>query len=400
MERHRNSSWSRQTLWGETRVENDGYLYCRKCKTSARPLHSYLGTDRETWSLLVQEAAVDLATDESCQSAVEKLARHHRGVQMNRSTALRLLHHHGSMAREFIGTKLRHALEKAASESRRHQGAVELEVEYDGGMVPGATLHPIEPNGDEPVETTPVRGQPKRRKECRWEEVKVGLVQTPGEVSRLYSVRPTHELDEAFEDLLALACMKDWTEDTQVRGIADGARYIRTRMEETFHACRFRFILDRPHAKEHLSDVSKILAEENLIHVSADKWYAEAIEHFERGNAKQVVDELKVAFQRSQNDDIRRESEYFERNQDAVSYGEFRDQGWSIASSEVESAHSHVVQVRLKIPGAWWHPDNVPNILALRMLKANGWWDEYWKLQREKWADQAKQLAAKRNASE
>jgi len=85
MERHKRSSWSRQTLWGEIRVEDDGYLYCRECRSSARPLHSYLGTDRETWSLLVQEAAVDLATDESCQKAVEKLARHHRGVEMNRA---------------------------------------------------------------------------------------------------------------------------------------------------------------------------------------------------------------------------------------------------------------------------------------------------------------------------
>jgi len=258
MQRHKRSSWSRQMLWGEMRVEDDGYLYCRDCRISARPLHSYLGTDRETWSLLVQEAAVDLATDESCQKAVEKLARHHRGVEMNRATALRLLHRHGATARELVSEKLRAALATAASESQRRGGAVELEVEYDGGMIPVAILHPIPVEEGQPVEITPVRGLPKRRKECRWEEVKVGLVQVPGQVNRLYSVRPTHELDEAFEDLLALACLKGWTQDTKVRGIADGAKYIRTRMADTFHACAFRFILDRPHAKEHLSDVSEL----------------------------------------------------------------------------------------------------------------------------------------------
>jgi hypothetical protein len=52
---------------------------------------------------------------------------------MNRTTALRLLRHHGSLARKFVARKLRQALEKAAGESRRQQGAVELEVEYDGG---------------------------------------------------------------------------------------------------------------------------------------------------------------------------------------------------------------------------------------------------------------------------
>jgi hypothetical protein len=41
-----------------------------------------------------------------------------------------------------------------------------------------------------------------------------------------------------------LACLKGWTEQTKVRGIADGARHIRPRMEEAFHACDFVFILD------------------------------------------------------------------------------------------------------------------------------------------------------------
>jgi hypothetical protein len=316
---------------------------------------------------------------------------------MNRTTALRFLHHHGWLARDFVSRKLRQALVKAAGESRRHRGAVELEVEYDGGMVPVATLHPIPVREGEPPETTPVRGLPKRRKECRWEEVKVGLVQVPGQISRLYSVRPTRELDEAFEDLLALACLKDWTEQTQVRGIADGAQYIRTRLEDTFHACPFRFILDRPHAKQHLCEAGKLLAEAALIQISAEQWAAAALEHLEKGEAQPVIDELGKAFEETRDDRIRREFDYFDRNQDAVAYGAYRENGWSTAGSEVESAHRHVVQVRLKIPGAWWHPDNIPNILALRMLKANGWWDEYWKLQRALWSQRAQRFAAKHN---
>jgi len=39
---------------------------------------------------------VDLATDESCATAVAKLQRHHPGVEMGRTTALRLLHQHGA----------------------------------------------------------------------------------------------------------------------------------------------------------------------------------------------------------------------------------------------------------------------------------------------------------------
>ena len=131
-------------------------------------------------------------------------------------------------------------------------------------------------------------------------------------------------------------------------------------MEDTFHACPFRFILDRPHAKEHLSDVSKRLESKQLISVSAKQWYATAVRRLEHGDVDKLIGELGHAFDRSQDDDIRKQAEYFERNKDAVSYGDYRDHGGSTASSEVESAHRHVVQKRLKIPGAWWHPRQRP----------------------------------------
>ena len=110
---HRSSGWWRKTLLGPIRVR-DPYMYCRRCSTSTRPLHAWLGTEPETWSLAAEEAVVDLATDESCGNAVAKLARHHPGVEMGRTTALRLLHKHGASARRFIDNKLsdaRRALE-------------------------------------------------------------------------------------------------------------------------------------------------------------------------------------------------------------------------------------------------------------------------------------------------
>ena len=178
-------------------------------------------------------------------------------------------------ARAFVADKLKAALSDAAQEGQRRQTAVELEVEYDGGMIPVATLEPMPVEPGQEAETTPVRGAPKK-------------------------------------------------------------------------------------------DVDKLIGE------------------------------LGHAFDRSQDDDIRKQAEYFERNKDAVSYGDYRDHGGSTASSEVDSAHRHVVQKRLKIPGAWWHPDNVRNILALRMLKANRWWDEYWELQRQQWRTRAQRLRNQR----
>ncbi len=63
----------------------------------------------------------------------------------------------------------------------------------------------------------------------------------------------------------------------------------------------------------------------------------------------------------------------------------------------MESAQSRVVQVRLKISGAWWDPAQVDDVLALRVLKANeGWWDDYWSKQRHAWRLRAQRFAEAR----
>jgi hypothetical protein len=49
-----------------------------------------------------------------------------------------------------------------------------------------------------------------------------------------------------------------------------------------------------------------------------------------------------------------------------------------IGSGEIESAHRYIIQQRLKLTGAWWTPDNVDSMLALRIIRANNKRDEYW----------------------
>ena len=52
--------------------------------------------------------------------------------------------------------------------------------------------------------------------------------------------------------------------------------------------------------------------------------------------------------------------------------------GLPIGSGEIESAHRYVIQERLKLPGAWWKADNADFMLALRVVRANEQWNEYW----------------------
>jgi hypothetical protein len=59
-------------------------------------------------------------------------------------------------------------------------------------------------------------------------------------------------------------------------------------------------------------------------------------------------------------------------------YDYFRAIGLPIGSGEVESAHRYIPQKRLKIPGATWHPDSINPMLALRIIRANNWWEDFW----------------------
>lgn len=37
-----------------------------------------------------------------------------------------------------------------------------------------------------------------------------------------------------------------------------------------------------------------------------------------------------------------------------------------------------MIQERLKLPGCWWNEENVNSMLALRILRENGWWEDFW----------------------
>jgi hypothetical protein len=51
--------------------------------------------------------------------------------------------------------------------------------------------------------------------------------------------------------------------------------------------------------------------------------------------------------------------------------------GLPIGSGEIESAHRYVFQTRLKLAGGWWQMENLKKMIALRVLRANGGWEDY-----------------------
>ncbi len=159
---------------------------------------------------------------------------------------------------------------------------------------------------------------------------------------------------------------------TQVIAVADGGNGLREALEKQFP--RLTFILDRPHLKQHLYAGAEAIG---LTGIERHTWVSNKLHLIDSGRVKLVILQLK-SYQGQGIKRIINLSEYLERFSDAVHYERFLAQGFPIGSGEVESAHRYIPQKRLKIPGATWHPDTVNPMLALRIIRANDWWEDFW----------------------
>ena len=108
------------------------------------------------------------------------------------------------------------------------------------------------------------------------------------------------------------------------------------------------------------------------------QWVHSKLDKISKGHVQEILEELETQNTTEPNDRLRRFIGYLTRFEDAVDYDHFKELGYPIGSGEVESAHRSIPQKRLKLPGACWHPDSINPMLALRVIRANDWWNDYW----------------------
>lgn len=115
------------------------------------------------------------------------------------------------------------------------------------------------------------------------------------------------------------------------------------------------------------------------------KWIKSRIEAISNGDVGTIMEELKEEYDRNPNKRLKRLIGYIQRFYDALNYNKFKDKIYPIGSGEIESAYKSIPQKKLKIPGASWHPNSIDPMLALRILRADDWWDDFfWKQRAER----------------
>jgi hypothetical protein len=164
-------------------------------------------------------------------------------------------------------------------------------------------------------------------------------------------------------------------------GIVDGADWIRTQLEEqafglqalgldfwhlagNVHRCRKAVFgpAEEPESPGHVwaGELLHCLKHEGFT-AAWDK-LLEWRRGLRRRTARQAADRL---------------LNYVSGRRDMINYPEFRARGWQIGSGPTE-ARCRTTTLRLKRPGARWHPGNAAAVASLTTLRDSGQWQTWW----------------------
>ena len=163
--------------------------------------------------------------------------------------------------------------------------------------------------------------------------------------------------------------------NTQVHVVCDGAPWIRNQAETAFGE-QATVLIDFYHVCDYLSQVNQSL--DGL----PKRWLETQKKRLREGRLNVLLKELNNYLEADELSDeeapVRRALRYLQNRMDALDYKQALDQNLPIGSGLIESGHKHVLQARMKLPGAAWKIDNAEHMVRARALRANKQWNQYW----------------------
>ena len=353
-------------LFGPIDVESP-YLYDRRSRWSSRPVQDVLGIRHGGRSAALERALSDFGAEDSFGHAVDRFEEHY-GWSVDRGRVRRVTQEAAVDAQTWVASRLASQEGAFMENLASRRGADHVVTQQDGSMARTGRLTAVEGK-----ETTPTRGLPRRRREQQWREIRVALARRLDENSATY-VAAMDNYVVVTRSVFQASVPHGLSPRSQTICVGDGANGLMEEMLSQFPNAMY--ILDRYHLLEHLYET----AEEVGMEAGEDQagWVKNHVEQIDRGEVRGVVAQLRSYRGRGQ-ERVTRLAGYLWRFRECVHYDAYREQGFPIGSGEVESAHRQIPQRRLKLPGACWDPESINPMLALRVLRANGWWDQFWR---------------------
>lgn len=325
-------------------------LFIEKKKT-VRPFSQAAQVKCRMCSEPLERAIVDFGADVSFGTIPQKLLEHY-GVEISTSTAQSVTLKHAKKISKF---------KENIPILKQNKNAKCIIGSCDGVMVPM-----VETENNDDRRTT---------RKLFWKEARLSLAYEKGFVGKTYEAT-MGSIDDAGEQMNCCAIRAGKSDKTHIHFVADGAPWIEDQVEKHF-GDRATFLIDFYHASEYLSAASHVIQ-----HDSAKVWFKKSQDDLKKGKINQVLDKLKKYIVENPSTDKKCAVvtclRYLGKRIHALDYKSAIEKKLPIGSGSIESGNRHIVQRRLKIPGAWWKEDNAQSMLDLRTLRANNDWNSYW----------------------
>ena len=296
----------------------------------------------------------------------EKVFERHYKFSIGRTTIQRTTQRIGKRAEVFLEEKLN--VEKTPHKA---QSCPYLWVELDGAMIRTGKLTSAKQAGYTALQG--YRPGDKVRNE-EWKEVRTGLVQLPGE-SKPYYISGHRDYSKICHQMTGLSALKGRQKNTKIIAVSDGGNGLRAGLENAFGD--LVFVLDYAHVKKHFRETAEALGIEKAMRKGWIKSFTKTLWETDEESVSKVMARLTSLLSDKFNERLSHLIGYLTRFEDAIHYGKFKQRGWPTGSGKIESAHRHVVQERLKIPGACWRIESINPMMALRNTKQNEWWTDF-----------------------
>lgn len=309
------------------------------------------------YSLPLQRIITDFGADVSFQKIPKKLMEHY-GISSPVSSAQKITEKHAESIKD---------MEHIHRDIPEAEGVKCLICETDGTMIP--IVDTFERNEDG-------KAVDKRKtRSVRWKEGRLTLARQKEKVDPVFG-GTLGLTDMAGDHLFDCAVRAGFGEQTKVHCVGDGARWIAEQVERVFGS-QGNFLIDFYHLCDYLAAASKKCSPEDPA-----GWLNQQKRRMREGFVNEVLNSLSLheepVLAQDKDAPVRCCLRYINNRPGQFEYKTTLANNLPIGSGEIESAHRYVIQDRLKLSGAWWSEKNAENMLALRIIRQNDDWDEYW----------------------
>jgi hypothetical protein len=299
----------------------------------------------------------DFGADEAFAGAAAKVKEHY-GIEVPVSAVRGFTEEHGAAMLE---------QEKRKCDWPDRAGVPVLISEMDGSMLP--VVEPGEPGGREAAIDR------RKTRQVGWKEARLALAHPPGSLTPIFGAT-LGSVEEAGERLAVCAREAGGGSQTKIHGVGDGAGWITEQMEAQF-GTQAQYLLDFYHLCDYLAAAGEVVAGNDK-----SAWMEEKKDCLKENRWKEVLEALRPCLEADHIPDpeapVRACFRYISNHSNFLDYKGALAAGLPIGSGEIESGHRYIFQKRLKIAGGWWKMDNLKKMIALRVLRTNRGWEDYW----------------------